>query len=194
METEDLRGNIYGLLAQGLREPPDGEVLRERDVRSYRDLRRALFEAVDTLMRLTVPIGAEVDRDAADRLMIAVRQIPEPPGTLDQLRPDYLDAFQNPLADRVIPVESVYRPWSEDPSTPTALAGSRGYLMSDRAGHVRELYRLAGFTVPAGFEATPDHVSLELDFMASLCRLGNAADQANFLLDHLDWLEELASD
>lgn len=66
--------------------------------------------------------------------------------------------------------------------------------MSDRALHMQELYRQAGLTFPPEFAAAPDHLALELEFMALLCERASFKSQAEFCADHLDWLDDLAVD
>ncbi len=175
-----LRSEVYTLLGELLREPT-----------------KPLFEA------LVSGDGADALADAFESLSLtaapfffagAVEGVASPPRSLEELKQAYWDAFANPLSDRVTPVESVYRPWSEASTTDAGMGGARGYLLSDRALHLLELYRLTGVAVPAGFEAMPDHLALELEFMALLCRRGHPAEQARFLEDHLSWLDDLAQD
>ena len=113
---------------------------------------------------------------------------------LQDLKRLHWDAFHNPVASKVTPVESVYRRWSEDPASDSPLAKLKGYLMSDRALHVQELYRRAGLTSPPEFSAAPDHLALELEFMALLCERATFETQAEFCADHLDWVDDLAGD
>ena len=111
-----------------------------------------------------------------------------------ELKRLYWDAFAGPVASKVTPVESVYRRWSEDPASDSPIAKLKGYLMSDRALHMQELYRQAGLSFPPEVAATPDHLALELEFMALLSEKANFETQAEFCTDHLDWLDDLAVD
>lgn len=182
VNTGALRGEAYGVLAALLGEP-DQAVLELC----------AGGGAAGVLAEVLHPVGSPTP-DHGSRESIALANLASPPATLDEWKQAHWDAFRNPMAFRVTPVESVYRPWSELPGDDTGMGGAKGYLMSDRALHLRELYRMAGVAVPGEFEAMPDHLALELEFMALLCRHRGSADQLQFLQDHLTWVDLLARD
>ena len=82
-------------------------------------------------------------------------------------RPDYLAAFIHPRT-RIIPVESIFRPWSEGERTELPFARQKGYLLSDRALHMRELFQRYGLELPPELEQTPDHLIVQLEFLGFL--------------------------
>lgn len=93
-------------------------------------------------------------------------------------------------APRVSLIESVYRQWSLDPEVDPVMANSRGFLMSDHALHVAALYQEAGLSIPEEFQGMPDHLVLELEFMAMLVE-NNHPGQKDFLVDHLTFIEQV---
>lgn len=169
------RATLYRLLAEFLAEPTEDLFRRLARGEAQAELHQVLT-ALDLPQRPQMQVMAEV---------------PDTPHALWQA---HWDAFSRPVGPRVVPVESTYRRWSDEPGGNAPIAGSKGYLMSDHALHVQELYRLCGLQLPAGYEAMPDHLTLELEFMALLCEKGSPADQLRFLQDHLDWLDGLAAD
>jgi len=72
------------------------------------------------------------------------------------LEVEYNRLFAGPGAPRVYPYESLYR-------------DSTGLVMGPSAGEVLQAYRRAGLAISAAFKDLPDHVAVELEFMARLC-------------------------
>ncbi|MHB9145653.1 MAG: TorD/DmsD family molecular chaperone [Symbiobacteriia bacterium] len=172
MARDELRADVYELLGTLLHEPTE-----------------SLFESL-----ASGGVGRVLEAALQRLAPPALGALASPLPTLADLKRAYWDAFVDPMAPRVVPVESVYRPWSESPGEETGMGAAKGYLLSDRGLHLRELYRALGVAVPDGFEAMPDHLALELEFMGLLCRDRSPEDQAQFLRDHLDWLDRLAED
>jgi TorA maturation chaperone TorD len=111
---------------------------------------------------------------------------------LEKLQADYRRSFLYPPESRVVPVESVYRQWTFDPTAKLPFAREKGYLMSDAALHMKALYEGFGLTIPAEMKATPDHLCLELEFAGFLLENETAERYATFLREHLDWIGELS--
>jgi TorA maturation chaperone TorD len=88
-------------------------------------------------------------------------------------------------------VESCYKPWTQDPRCPLSFASERGLLMGDPAAHLLDVYRRFGLEVVEEFRAVPDHLVMELEFMAYLYRWGTEAQISTFVRDHLDWIPSL---
>ena len=70
-------------------------------------------------------------------------------------------------------------------------AASKGLVMGDSALHMRELYRQASLEVPEEFRSMPDHLVLELEFLALLYHSATPEQIEGFIGDHLDWIPEL---
>ena len=92
----------------------------------------------------------------------------------------------------VLPVESVYKKWTEDPTTRLPIAGSTGYLMGDSALHAQYLLDHYGLSIPRDYRMMPDHLTLLLEFAAFLLRNRTNEEAQLFLSQHLDWLEKFA--
>lgn len=104
----------------------------------------------------------------------------------------YNRSFVYPPEGRVVPVESVYRPWTSDPGAQVPFAREKGYLLGDAAFHMKALYDSFGLEFPPEFAATPDHLALELEFACFLLAKATPEQQAVFWREHLDWVDELS--
>ena len=92
----------------------------------------------------------------------------------------------------ILPVESVYKKWTEDSTTRLPIAGSTGYLMGDAALHARYLLDHYGLSIPPDYQMMPDHLVLLLELAAFLLRQRTDRESRLFLEQHLDWLGQLA--
>ena len=110
----------------------------------------------------------------------------------------YLSVLQNEYArlfgereEKISLVESTYKPWTDDKECKMVFAASKGLIMGDHALHMQELYRQASLEIPEEYRSRPDHLVLELEFLALMYRF--APDEAieRFIGDHLDWIPEL---
>ncbi len=119
---------------------------------------------------------------------------PVPAAELAALTKAYCQSFYSPSETRVLPLESVYRPWTNDQSATMPGAHDRGYLLSDAAVHMLALYDIYGLTLPESYHASPDHLCLQLEFAAHLIDLGQEDRLQIFLAEHLDWVQELSAD
>ncbi len=87
--------------------------------------------------------------------------------------------------------ESVYKPWTSDPSHP--LEGKTGFTRGDPAAHMQAV--LEGFGIHRDRNGrAPDHLSVLLDFLVSLLESGQEHAIAPFCADHLDWLGALTAE
>ena len=104
----------------------------------------------------------------------------------------YRQSFLFPVQSRLVPVESVYRRWTQDSTSEVPFAGEKGLLMSDHALHMKTLYGSFGITIPPEYQAMPDHLCLELEFAAFLLEQQQDERYTLFIREHLNWLDELA--
>ena len=81
--------------------------------------------------------------------------------TLDALKLFYLRCFIGIGRQSTLPVESIYKKWTEDPSARLPIAGSTGYLMGDPALHARYLLDHYQLQVP------PDYLNQHFDWLDS---------------------------
>jgi len=113
------------------------------------------------------------------------------PAILSDLGESYRWLFSDVEGKRISLVESCYKPWTRDPHCTVPFASEKGFLMGDSALHLMEIYRCCGMEVPEEFKNTPDHLGLELQFLAFLYRCGSDDQIKTFIGDHLDWLVPL---
>lgn len=112
-------------------------------------------------------------------------------GKLENLVQEYHDLFKVPLSKYVAAYESVYR---------------NGHLSGQSAVNVKKIYNTLGFRIPREHYELPDHLGIELAFIAVLCKEEHKAwkskntrlagsvrkTEERFLNDHIiPWLPEL---
>jgi TorA maturation chaperone TorD len=171
MDKHAARTGVYAVLAELTKEP-------DADLVSQLPAMTAYLTAAFAALDYPLPPGDY----AAWPLM---------EGTRGDLRAAYIRSFTYPPDTRVLPVESVYRQWTFDPTAKVSFAREKGYLMSDAALHMKALYVGYGLSLPAAMTATPDHLSLELEFACFLLEHETAGRYATFLQEHLDWVGDL---
>ncbi len=110
------------------------------------------------------------------------------------LKDEYRRLFIGPTPPYIVPVESVYKKWSDDPGCKLAIAGEKGYLMGDPAIDMIKRYQANGIVIPDKYSSMPDHIALELEYMSYLCNNASKREQREFLETHLDWIDSLSDD
>jgi TorA maturation chaperone TorD len=108
---------------------------------------------------------------------------------LNNLKESYGWLFSDTEGKRIPLFESCYKPWTRDPHCTVPFASGKGLLMGDSALHMMEIYHCCGVEVAEEFRSTPDHLGLELQFLAFLYRWGSDDQIKTFIGDHLDWLD-----
>ena len=101
------------------------------------------------------------------------------------------DKTMGPITPLAEPIESLYKVWTTDPSCELSFANQKGFLKSDWACHMEDLFKKAGFEIPAQFSHCPDHLILELEFASFLIETATINAQLKFAQHHFDWLEDL---
>lgn len=104
------------------------------------------------------------DRDASSPLIKYVQDASASPATQEETRRTFMNLFKVPGPEYVAPYESVFRD-TRDIEGRTV----RGLLMGPSAVDVQRWYRLAAVDVSDGYKDLPDHIALELNFLAHLC-------------------------
>lgn len=110
------------------------------------------------------------------------------------LREEYRRLFLGPRPPYVVPAESVYKPWAEDPECRLSIAREKGYLMGDSALDMIRRYQGHDLVIPDQYVSMPDHLALELEYLAYLLTHDRTEAAAAFLASHLDWLADLAKE
>jgi TorA maturation chaperone TorD len=96
--------------------------------------------------------------------------------------------FSEVTGERISMVESYYKPWSQDVTCSLPFASEKGYLMGDSALHLSVLLQQAGLEAGEEFRGCPDHLVIELEFLAHLYRGTTEIETRTFIRDHLDWV------
>jgi TorA maturation chaperone TorD len=114
--------------------------------------------------------------------------------SLATLRREHDRLFTRYGGEVVSLVESTYKPWARDKNCGMVFAQSTGLVMGDSAIHLLDVYQKASLEIPEPFRSTPDHLILELDFLAFLYRDGTPEQSRRFIADHLNWIPDLRSE
>ena len=111
---------------------------------------------------------------------------------LRMMREEYYRLFKDPGIRDFWWIESVHKAWTKDPECRLSMAKEKGCVMGDSALHMIDLYRAMGMEVPEEFSGLPDHIVLELEFLAFLFEKSLAEDAVKtFLNDHFDWVPDM---
>lgn len=95
--------------------------------------------------------------------------------------------FTGGLPESALPVESLYRSWSNGIAH-APFSQQAGLYGGDSAQYARELVERLGMEVPPAFAACPDHLALELDLTAVLLRSGMRDEARSFAAERFGWL------
>lgn len=99
----------------------------------------------------------------------------------------FVNAIFTPgIPGSVLPVESLYKPWSE--YNPEGIGSNTGYYLGDHARHIIALCEDLHIAIPEDFKATPDHLALLLELLAFLQAEAPRGAAQDFAAHHLDWL------
>ena len=142
------RCEAYSFLAAAFSEPPSCEQLDR--------IRNDTF-LCDAAQLFGEPVLSLLGDYAAGRQTIAELQ--------REAHQEYTNLFQVPGGQYVTPYESVYCDTRE-------IAGQnvKGLLMGQPAVDVQKWYRLAALEIAEEYKDLPDHICLELNYLARLCR------------------------
>jgi TorA maturation chaperone TorD len=144
-QWEEARSMVYGFFSQAFLQGPSRQFLEtlmgDEEVANLRDV----FPDAAYQQEL-----AQVGLDAREGRL-----------TLDGASLDFEALFRVPGTRYLSPYESVYRSQTD---------GGRGCLCGPEAVAVEQFYLGEDLTPTAGFTELPDHVGVEMEFMAYLCR------------------------
>jgi len=181
-ERAEIRSRVYGVLSTAFSSPREGMGAPGAPLAAVMILREAA-----RALEIVIPerVLANIEGGAAHEMSNSPLERRD-----DELEVEYNRLFVGPGAPRVYPYESLYR-------------DSMSLVMGPCAGEVLQAYRRNGLAINTAFRDLPDHVAVELEFMARLCceeaRAGLAGrgdlalrlkqDQRSFLDAHLaTWL------
>lgn len=105
------------------------------------------------------------------------------------LKDEYSRLFSSEAgSEKISLVESVYKPWTQDPHCPLPFATEKGLLMGDSALHLMALYKHCGLELEGEYRGIPDHLAMELEFLSFLYQRATDKEIKRFIEDHLDWI------
>lgn len=99
------------------------------------------------------------------------------PETIEELEVEYCRLFVGPGVVEVPPYESIYRA--------TELEIQKGLVMGDVAFEVQNKYKKAGLAIKKDFTDMPDHIAVEILFVAYLEAMESSNPGQNYL-EHKD--------
>lgn len=91
----------------------------------------------------------------------------------------------------VTPVESLFKPWTEDDTCTLPFAREKGYLLGDSALHIKFILDELKIDIPKEYQGIPDHLSILLELAGYFIEYAPEKFTEEFFEDHLDWLAEL---
>jgi putative dimethyl sulfoxide reductase chaperone len=112
------------------------------------------------------------------------------PENLESFCSMYMSTIASSEKGTTIPVESLYKPWTQDESCTLPFAHSRGYLQGDSAMHIQFILGEFQIEIPLEYKGMPDHVSILLELLAYFIEHAPNEYTAEFIKDHFDWLAE----
>ncbi|AFM00281.1 MULTISPECIES: molecular chaperone [Desulfitobacterium] len=153
-QITQVRGNIYTLLSQCFVQPSEDLVASL--------VQGSLTEALQRTLGLVEE--GKVARELARVKDFGVQsQGRSPAEILQDMKVEYSRLFVGPGHVVAPPYESVYKTRDDD--------NEIGVVMGDAAIAAKRFYRSAGLELSDDFTDLPDHIALELYFMAYLCSL-----------------------
>lgn len=147
IELASDRQTVYALLAGAFTAPPSAETFA-----AWRDL-ASQDQAAASLGDAAVPFRRVVEFARANR------------DSVHEARQEFMNLFKVPGGRYVAPYESVYRDTRDIEGQQVS-----GLLMGRSAIDVQKWYRLAALDIAEDVRELPDHIGLELGYMAHLCR------------------------
>ncbi len=104
------------------------------------------------------------------------------------LKEEYDRLFSDLGSEKILLVESFYKPWTRDPRCSLSFAAEKGLMMGDSALHLSTVYQECGLEIGEEFQGMPDHLIVELEFLSYLYRWGSDKEIKMFMEDHLGWI------
>ena len=175
MEMTIANKERFCLFAAALIAPPEAALVHDLEQNELREWLNVYVEAWGADRQLLAPFLRQPDAD----------------DFLSGLQREYMHLFDPNEEDKISLVESTYKRWTADKTCGMIFAASKGLLMGDCAAHMLDLYRELSIEIPQEFRGMPDHLALELEFLALLYQSGSKEQIEEFIADHLDWVPDL---
>lgn len=127
---------------------------------------------------------------AANYKVIPLPDFSSRAGEFSQLKKSYSSCFLGLVQPYAMPVESVYKVWTTDPTAQLNFANSKGYVMGDSALHINHLIEHFHLEIPEEYRTMPDHLTILLELYSYIQAERNAGEAYQFIKDHFNWLDE----
>ena len=115
------------------------------------------------------------------------------PESYDKLQELFMTSIGSTQKQAAIPVESLYKPWTQDKTCTLPFARDKGYILGDSALHINFLLEKLKIDIPVELQGMPDHLAILLELLAYFIEHAPEQFTAEFMVDHFDWLEEFES-
>lgn len=105
----------------------------------------------------------------------------------------YMNSIGSTQKHAALPIESLYKPWTQDETCTLPFARDKGYILGDSALHINYLLEKLKFDIPIELQGMPDHLAILLEMLAYFIEHAPEHFTVEFMDDHFDWLEEFES-
>lgn len=105
----------------------------------------------------------------------------------------YMTSIGSTQKQAALPIESLYKPWTQDETCTLPFARDKGYILGDSALHINYLLEKLEIDIPIELQGMPDHIAILLELLAFFIEHAPEHTTADFMEDHFDWLEEYES-
>lgn len=147
IELSRARRDVYAFLGGAFLTPPTEESLRA-------------LASDDLLAGAEELFGMDV-LDSLQHYACSAEQTPE---LQRQAHQEFMNLFKVPGGQYITPYESVFRDTRDVGGRPV-----KGLLMGQSAATVQKWYKLGAVVISAEYKDLPDHIGLELNFLAHVC-------------------------
>ena len=175
MQSKSIEGMLYSALSECYKEPT---LKFAEDV-----INRNLYNTIENGFRLLeIPLLPETLKGIENGYSSRGEE-----GIIEEycnLKEDYYSLFF-PLY--VVPVESVYKEWVDGKNM-------KGYIMGEPAIEMKKRFNMLEIDLPEIYKDTPDHISLLLEYASLLSEYLPREGRIDFVLNHLDWLDDMRND
>ena len=141
------------------------------------------------------------EQDLLKKLEASVKELYNFAFSLEEVLPEsyvefrelYMTSIGSTQTHAALPIESLYKPWTQDETCTLPFARDKGYLLGDSALHINYLLEKLEIDIPMELQGMPDHLAILLELLAYFIEHAPESFTAEFIEDHFDWLEEFES-
>nr|WP_249745357.1 molecular chaperone TorD family protein [Mesobacillus boroniphilus] len=162
-----------------------------------------VFMVLADLYKLpTIEIWDEIkQQDLLKKLEKSVNELYSVGFSIEEVLPEnyaefqelYLNSIGSTQMHAALPIESLYKPWTQDETCTLPFARDKGYILGDSALHINYLLEKLKIDIPIELQSMPDHLAILLELLAYFIEHAPEHFTAEFMDDHYDWLEEFES-